>query len=922
MKRDFHTYGGRRKPGFWRKLETLVGRDSARRGVPCQPQLELLEDRTVPSATPPTLMPVSAVAQSQLSSAYAQLPMSFELNQGQTDAQVNFLSRGMGYTLFLTPVEAVLALQQDAGGSDVVHMDLVGGNPAAAAVGLDELPGHSNYLLGNDPSRWRTDVPNYARVGYHDVYPGTDLVYYGNQRQLEYDFVVAPGADPGKIGLHFEGVIGMALDTAGNLVLQTAGGNVVERAPVVYQDAGGVRHLVAGEYRLLDGNDVTFAVGTYDPSKPLIIDPVLAYSTYLGGSDFDFSHRITVDSSGAAYVTGGTSSIDFPTVGAIQPGNGGGSIDAFVAKLNAAGTALVYSTYLGGSGDDVGWGIRVDSGGNAYVAGITGSADFPTASPVQAAFGGGTSDAFLVKLSPSGSAFVYSTYLGGSGNDAAFDMALDTGGDVYVTGDTDSTNFPTANPIQAHLKTLGVSDAFVTEINAAGTALIYSTYLGGSADDRGWSIDVDSAGNAYVAGQTTSSDFPTVSPIQAANGGFMDGFVVKINARGTALDYATYLGGSEDDQANAIAVDNAGNAYVTGQTGSTDFPTTSLALQPNSGGGFHAFVTKITADGSALDYSTYLGGSGVDHAFGIAIDNTGNAYVTGITTSGDFPTAAPIQATYAGGSDAFVSELNAAGADLIFSSYLGGSGSDDGFGIAVDNAGNIYIAGSTGSADFPTTSPVQGSFGGGVSDAFVVKLAPEVAPIINVPGSQTAFEDVDLSVSGISVSDASAATLTVTLAVDHGTLTIGTTKGLIVAGNGQQSVSLTGRIDRVNVALATLHYRGVLNYSGPDQLNITASAGDLSAMVDVAIMVESATEQAAALQSEVAALQVAGVLTRGQAKFLIGELNLQGTGGDVTRVEAFLTEVNALLEAGTLTKAQAIGLLDAGNTLLLSVSRR
>ena len=680
-----------------------------------------------------------AANEPQVVEAYGKLPLSFEANQGQIDGRVDFLSRGSGYTLFLTPAEAVLALrkpaassrartthappgnteaeQADAAPPAVLRMKLVGANPAPRASGLEELPGKSNYFLGNDPDKWRTNVPHYAKVQYKDVYPGVDLVYYGNQRQLEYDLVVRPGSDPNAIALSFEGVESLRIDTQGDLLLDTADGEVRQHNPLVYQELDSGRREIPGSYVLKDERQVGFQVGAYDTSKPLTIDPVLVYSTYLGGSGFDKGFGIAVDASGNAYVTGNTLSTDFPTASPFQAALAStGPTDAFVTKLNAAGSALVYSTYLGGSASDGdSGGIAVDTSGNAYVTGRTASSDFPTASPFQAANGGGT-DAFVTKLNAAGNALVYSTYLGGSGTDIGFDIAVDGSGNAYAAGCTDSTDFPTASPVQAVFGG-GAEDAFVTKLNAAGSALVYSTYLGGSASDLGRAIAADTFGNAYATGTTFSTDFPTASPFQAANAGFFNAFVTKLNAAGSALVYSTYLGGSNGDDGFGIAADGSGNAYVTGDTSSTDFPTASPFQASISGTG-DAFVTKLNAAGSALVYSTYLGGSIIDFGFGIAVDGSGNAYVLGRTTSTDFPTVSPIQAAYGGGfSDAFVAKLNSAGGALVYSTYLGGSG--------VDSSGNAYVTGFT--PDFPTANPFQSTNAGGL-DAFIAKIGQVITP--------------------------------------------------------------------------------------------------------------------------------------------------------------------------------------------------
>ena len=585
----------------------------------------------------------------QVLAAYGKLPLSFEANQGQTDPQVKFLSRGRGYMLFLTPTEAVLTLRKSierpqgldkrgtvrtaAAAEDsqaientVIRLRLVGANSEPKVTGLEQLPGKSNYLIGNDPKKWRTNVPHYARVKYQEVYPGIDLVYYGTtQRQLEYDFVVTPGANPKAIRFAVEGAKQISVDAHGNLVVETGSGEVRFHKPVVYQPVAALsdrrpgtaltdrcynkevtsKHFLEGGYVLKDKGQVAFEVAGYDVRKTLIIDPVLSYSTYLGGSEQDIALGIAVDASGNAYVVGTTFSTDFPTASPFQPAHGGSGevpFDAFVTKLNAAGNALVYSTYLGGSGRDDGLDIAVDSSGNAYLWGATDSSDFPTASPFQPANAGGF-HAFVTKLNAAGSALVYSTYLGGSGTDGGvFAIAVDTSRNAYVTGLTTSTDFPTVNPFQPAFAGGSASpggsgsDAFVTKLNAAGSALVYSTYLGGSGHDVAFGIAVDTSGNAYLTGFTNSSDFPTASPFQAANAGGDDAFVTKLNAAGSALVYSTYLGGSGRDFGFDIAVDTSGNAYLTGFTDSSDFPTAS-PFQAANAGDFDAFVAKISEFG-------------------------------------------------------------------------------------------------------------------------------------------------------------------------------------------------------------------------------------------------------------------------------------------------------------------------------------
>ena len=552
-----------------------------------------LDQRMAPLSSSGLTADAEAGAPTRSAGAWGKLPLSFEANVGQAEGDVDFLARGSGYTLFLKSAEAVLALRQAAPARPerpsgaVLRMQLSGADPYAAVTGALRLLGKANYFIGNDPTRWRTDVSTYGRVLYKDIYPGIDLAYYGDQGQLEYDFLVAPGTDPSVIGLRYAGVDTMEVDSHGDLILKVAGAEIRQRKPLIYQENGDIRREVAGGYSIRGRDEIKFAVGTYDLSRPLVIDPVLVYSTYLGGSVQDEGHGIAVDSAGSAYVTGFTTSPDFPAAFAFQSAYVSAR-DAFVTKLNPSGNALVYSTYLGGIGDEIGFGIAVDSAGSAYVTGYTGSMNFPTAFAFQSTRACcGSDDAFVTKLNPSGTALLYSTYLGGTGSDEGNAIAVDSVGSAYVAGSTTSTNFPTAFAFQ-NTYGGGAVDAFVTKLNATGSALLYSTYLGGNSTDDGRAIAVDSAGSAYVTGSTDSTNFPSAS----ANAGVNDAYVTKLSPGGTGLVYSIRLGGGGSDAGIGIALDSPGSAYVTGSTGSTDFPTASAFQNAYAGGG-DAFVTKL-----------------------------------------------------------------------------------------------------------------------------------------------------------------------------------------------------------------------------------------------------------------------------------------------------------------------------------------
>ncbi len=690
---------------------------------------------------------------------YGKLPLAFEANQGQTDPEVKFLSRGAGYAVFLTGDEAVLEVKPSTEShqpsalrsrvsaikkpikTNIIRMRLEKANTSVKASGSEQLSGVSNYFIGKDPAKWRTNVPTYAKVKYSGIYPGIDLIYYGNQRQLEYDFIVAPGADPRRIAFDVKGANRIRRGARGELVLKVGDGEVRWHKPVAYQEKHGKRHVVAASYAITQRNRVRFKLAKYDRNRTLFIDPLI-YSTYLGGSGDDLGNGIAVDSAGNAYLTGMTWSTDFPTTpGAFQTSCNRGDCanpDVFVAKLNPEGSALLYSTYLGGTNSDTGGGIAVDSAGNAYVTGNTNSADFPiTTGAFQTICKGdsGCDDAFVTKLNSSGSALVYSTYLGGAGGELGSGIAVDGVGHAYITGYTLSTDFPVTPKAFQTICNGGTNcgdytDAFVTKLSSSGSALIYSTYLGGSNNDTNGlgAIAVDGAGHAYITGETSSSDFPT-SPgaFQTVYRGAADAYVTKLNSAGSALVYSTYLGGGDYDVSLGIVVDGAGEVYVTGGTSSSDFPTSPGAFQPVYHGGGDAFVTKLNSSGAALMYSTYLGGGSDDCGFGIAVDSAGDAYVTGATYSTGFP-ATPnanqqwCYSCYWGWYDAFVTRLDPSGSALVYSTFLGGDNYDVGRGIALDNVGNAYVIGSTWSTNFPHTLGAFQTTNGGRDDAFVSKL--------------------------------------------------------------------------------------------------------------------------------------------------------------------------------------------------------
>jgi hypothetical protein len=758
-------------------------------------------------------------ARDRILDSYGTLPLNFEMNRGQTDAQVKFVTRTGGYSLFLTGNEAVLvlrgkkskrgisqeqkpaswsvftgALQRRSGNtpnaapfpsgvrdtsfggddaaaepmtSSVLRMKLRNANPHAAVTGMDQLPGTSNYFVGKDPAKWHANVPTYGKVKYEGVYSGIDLVYYGNQRQLEYDFIVGPGASPRPIAFEVHGAKWIRRDAHGDLVFKMGDDEIRWRKPMVYQERNGGRQVVAANYVVTSNRRVGFEIGRYDPSRTLYIDPLI-YSTYLGGSSYDRGRAIAVDGAGNAYVTGSTLSADFPvTSGAFQT-TPSAALGIFVTKFNLTGSALVYSTYLGESATstgarDVPTDIAVDGSGNAYVTGTTDSTEFPTtAGAFQTVCGCDNTfgDGFMTKLNPTGSALLYSSYLGGSSFEFSEAIAVDDAGSAYVTGATNSIDFPVTPGAFQTSSRRGLK-GFVTKFNSTGSALVYSTYLAGSGGavegEHGFGIAVDSAGDAYVTGATDSKDFPTTpGAFQSVcdGGGFscsINAFVTKFNPTGSGLVYSTFLGGTDTDWGMRIALDHLGNAYVTGTTYSNDFPTTPGGFQTacsrsgdNSSRCLDAFVTKINSDGSALVYSNYLGGTNNDWGMGIAVDSSGDAYVTGYAESLDFPTKHPLQATNPGVVSAFITKVGPHGAALAYSTYLGsiagvGTNFETAFflvapvlGIAVDRSGDVYVTGETDSYTFPTVNPLQPVLAGR-GNAFVAKISAQPSDITQFP---------------------------------------------------------------------------------------------------------------------------------------------------------------------------------------------
>ena len=776
---------------------------------------------------------------------FGPLPLSFEENRGQTDQSVRFLARGPGYTIFLTDDETVLRLdgappvsrreslkyrrlKEVAARSDaqptVVRMKLVGAAATARFTTGPELEGKSNYFIGNDPAQWRTGIPNFARVGRAGVYPGIDVLYYGAPHELECDFVVAPGADPSVIHIVYEGIQELSIDEAGDLILSTPAGPLRQHAPKLYREVQGRRRAVAGRYVLAGDKQVRFQVGASDALNPLVIDPVLSYSTYLSGSGADTAAGVAVDASGNMYVAGTTASTDFTvTPGAYQTYlRGSSTLDVFVLKVNPSGTALVYSTYLGGGGDDYGAKLAVDSSGSVYVTGFTTSTTFPTTPGSFQTYTSDTccADGFVTKLNPAGSALVYSTYLSGSADDMPEAVAIDSSGNAYVAGVTDSTTFSRANGFQTTGK--GSGDAFVAKLNPSGSDLTYFTFLGGTGTDEASAIAVDSGGNAYVTGITGSSDFPvTAAAVQKTFGGAKDAFVAKLSPT-AGLVYSTFLGGSGEDSGFGIAVNASGVAYVAGRTASTNFPTTSSAPQKvNKGGANDAFVAKLNPDASSLLFSTYLGGSGDDRAYALALGPDESVYIAGSTSSTDLPgTSGAVQASFGGGSeDMLIAKLDSSGTVFQAVTYLGGSGLDDAFDIAVDSQGAAYITGQTESYNFPTTSGALQTRMKASLAAVLVRLTfggptpPTISTASPLPaGTVGAFYSQTLTATGGTGSYSSWSVISGTLPA-----------GLSLSAGG----TISGTPTAVGTSILTIQVTDSSGSKGSQQFALTVNSGGL-----------------------------------------------------------------------------------------------
>jgi hypothetical protein len=665
--------------------------------------------------------PAATVSAQEAERAFAALPLAFEPNRGQADGRARFVARGAGYSVAVADEAVALGLA-----GSTVSLRIEGKRAGARLVAERELPGRSHYLRGSDPSRWLRDVPRYGAVRYEGVYEGVDAVFYGTGSLLEYDFVVAPGADPSQIRVRFEGHEGIEVAEDGSLVLRTPAGELRQRPAVAFQEGTAGKRAIGVGYTVGPGGEVGFELGEYDRKRPLTIDPVLVFEQFIGGGMAeDGVSALALGADGSAYAAGTTRAIDLPGTSGSADSSWNGAIDAFVVKLSPDGRSVEYATYLGGNADDRPNDIAVDASGAVYVVGRTGSFDFPvTPGAYDVANDPPTNpDAFVVKIAPSGTAVAFGSFLGNYGVDEALAVALGPDGSVFVAGKTSSAEFPTTPGAFDVTFDAPSDDAFVARMSADGTALLYSTFLGGGSIEAANALAVDAAGAAYVAGVTGSSDFPTTPGAFDAEVSNTEGFVTKIAPSGAALELSTLVGGSGGDLCYDLELLPSGETIVVGNTTSADFPATAGAYDVTYNGMADAFVARLASDGGSLLYATYLGGPSDDNGFALAAGPDGSPVVVGLTGLGGFPTTAGALDTTLSGGDGFVARLTPDGATLTWSTLLGGSLTDAAVDVAVDSAGAAYVAGGTSSRDFPTrNSPLD--LVADSADGFVAKLDP------------------------------------------------------------------------------------------------------------------------------------------------------------------------------------------------------
>lgn len=658
--------------------------------------------------------------------AFAARPLAFERNDGQYDPRVRFVARGGRGTAFLTEDGLTVAPR----GAAPLRLRFEGG-AAVQVEGAAPLPGVVHHIRGNDPSRWRTNVPTYSRAVCRGVWPGIDVVFRGGEGEIAYDLEAAPGADLDRIALRFEGADEVAVD-GGDLVVACGGARYRHTGLRVLEEG----RSLAGAFRVRGDGSVGFRVEGRDPARALVIDPVIAYGTYLGGSDAETPHDVAVDASGNAYVTGSASSVDFPLAAPLPGAPGAGSTDVFVTKLNPSGATMLFSTFYGGEGSDIGWAVQVDGTG-VYVAGSTTSADFPGVGPLRRPFAGGVveGDAFLAKLAPDGSQVLSSSTFGGSGDEGCRGLALDAAGAAYLGGFTTSADFP-VTPTAYQASRRGSADGWLLKVHESGESIAYATYFGGSsAPDVIEDVAVDAGGRLYACGYTASEDLPAAGALRPFHGGGgLDGFVAKLDRDG-AFAACTYLGGVGSDGCRSVAVDASGAPHVAGFTASLNFPVLG-AVQPSldSGDGTaDGFVAALHGDLASLLFSTYFGGRTDDDVQAIAVAADGSVLLAGNTTSVDFPNQGALQASLGGSRDAFAAKLSAGGAAIEWSTYAGGPSVDAATAVATDAFGDAYVVLTAGDAAMSTLCGAQPAFAGGEQDGFVLKLTDDPSSIPAAP---------------------------------------------------------------------------------------------------------------------------------------------------------------------------------------------
>jgi hypothetical protein len=850
----------------------------------------------------------------QSDTGYGKLPLTFEANHGQSNPEVKFLSRGSGYTAYLTAGGLTLALRPSqtgatavsslptppvAGENAILQFRLVGAAKNPAVVGEDLQPGVVNYFLGNDPSQWRTNVPTYGRVRYKNVYPGIDLVYYGNHRQLEYDFEIHPGSDPSRIQLEIQGANRVELDEFGDLALRTANGELHFQSPVVYQQIGTQRTPVGGAFIVKDATHVGFQLGHYDATQPLVIDPVLVYSTYLGGSGNDQITGITVDSTGSAYVVGYSNSPNFPlaALGSLpQAAN-----HVFVAKLNPAGSSLVYVDYLGGNSQDFGLALALDSSDNVFVTGSTESSNFPTVKPIQAQQPGPYS-AFLSKISAAGSTLLYSTYLGGNTFDQPAAIAVDSLGQAHIAGFTESQNFPLANAYQATAQAnqggFFGTYGFVTTFSADGSSFIYSTYLAGNTNvilncgnSQCWptpfsaisALALDANGNTYITGTTNTYNFPATSGAYLTTDNAPQdatvGFLTKLSSTGT-LDYSTYFYGSSGNPVGiaGVAVDSTGAAYITGSAQSDGtFPVTSTGICDPSVSGFncsYAFVTKFDSQAATLLYSTFLAANNFAGPQSIALDSNNDAYIASATLSGLVQTQNAIEA-YSAQTDVLLVEIDPAASTQLFATYLGGSANDSPGGMALDTQGNIYVAGTTTSTDFPTTQSAFQIQSGGNADGFISKIGTGSAVAVSLSPASLQFPAIQVGTTSqpqqVTLRDLSSTALNISSISITGDFAENDNCGSGVAASASCALSVTFTPTVSGPRTGSISITD--NATGSPQLISLSGGSGLAAAASLAPSSLNFANQAIGTSSAAQAVQLSNT---GNAAFTLGNIQIAG----------------------------------------------